>query len=111
MPKNKKAALALPTGKGAKADEKVKFLKFNDIKDSVTGYGRIIHYKSNNSNPDPAFNELEMIEEGQFVKGMKDGYCRSISAVSGQCAAGFHKAGVPNGKWVSYSSNGEFSHP
>lgn len=87
------------------------FLRFEDIKDSCTGYGRMVFYKSNNSNPDPQYNELEMVEEGHFVRGLKDGYCRSISAVNGTCAAGFHRNGVPSGKWVSYKSNGEFSHP
>jgi len=83
-------------------DGRPKFLKFDDIKEHITGYGRMIYYKSNNSNPDPQFNELEKVDEGHFVKGHKDGYCRSLSAINGQCAAGYHKEGIPNGKWVSY---------
>ena len=87
------------------------FLRFDDIRDSLTGYGRMVYYKSNHSNPDPVYNELERMEEGHFYRGLKDGYCRSLSAVNGTAAAGFHVNGNPSGKWCAYRANGEFSHP
>ena len=86
------------------------YVLFDDIKGSLTGWGRMVNYKSSQGTPGAAFNELESVTEGHFVEGLKDGYCRSISAVSGQCAAGFHAEGIPKGKWVSYKSNGTFSH-
>ncbi len=73
----------------------------------MTGYARLIKYKSSNSNNDSAHNEIESMEEGHFVKGLKDGYCRSISAIDGSCAVGYHKEGLPNGKWCYYKYNGE----
>lgn len=39
-------------------------VKFDDIKDSLSGYGRIISYKSNNSSTDPQFNEIDSVVEG-----------------------------------------------
>lgn len=110
LPKSKQKVTfaAKSTKKGV--DQSKLHLKFDDIKDCINGFGRIIHYKSNNSNPDPQFNELEKVEEGQFLKGMKHGYCRSISAINGQCAAGYHKSGVASGKWCCYNANGDFSH-
>ena len=87
------------------------FLKFEDIKDSLNGYARIIYYKASNGNPTPENNEIESIVEGKFSKGLKDGYCRAISALNGSCAVGYHKEGLPFGKWTSYKSDGTFSQP
>jgi hypothetical protein len=42
---------------------------------------------------------------------LKEGYCRGISAVDGSCAVGYHKNGIPNGKFSQYKSNGEFATP
>ena len=86
-------------------------MHFEDIKGSLTGYARIISYSSNNQNPESQYCELDSITEGHFVNGLKDGYCRGFSAIDGSCAAGFHKEGVPMGKFTSYKANGEFSLP
>ena len=61
-----KASLLKKAKKGAGVTEtkKEEFVKFDDIKDSLTGYGRMISYKSSNSNPDPSFNEIDAIVEG-----------------------------------------------
>jgi hypothetical protein len=45
------------------------FLKFDDIKDSLNGYARIIYYKASNGNPAPENNEIESLVEGKFTKG------------------------------------------
>ena len=87
------------------------FMQFDDIKESINGFARIISYKAFNGNPEAENNELESVVEGQFKGGLKEGYCRGISAINGSCSAGFHKAGVPSGKWTAYKSTGEFSHP
>ena len=107
-----KSSLLKKAKKGVVASSsKEEFVKFDDIKDSLTGYGRMISYKSNNSNPDPAFNNIDSVVEGQFQKGLKHGYCRGISAIDGSCAAGFHKEGIPNGKWTFYKPDGHFGKP
>lgn len=87
------------------------FLQFEDIKESINGYARIISYKAINGNPESENNELESVFEGTFKEGLKEGYCRGISAINGSATAGFHKKGIPHGKWTAYKYNGEFSHP
>lgn len=87
------------------------FIQFEDIKESINGYARIISYKAINGNPESENNELESVFEGKFKNGLKDGYCRGISAINGSASAGFHKEGIPHGKWTAYKYNGEFSHP
>lgn len=87
------------------------FIQFEDIKESINGYARIISYKAINGNPSPENNELESVFEGKFKNGLKEGYCRGISAINGSASAGFHQNGLPHGKWTAYKYNGEFSHP
>ena len=87
------------------------FLQFEDIKSSLNGFCRIVSYKAINGNPEPENNELESVVEGKFKNGLMEGYCRGISAINGSASAGFHKEGIPHGKWTSYKINGEFSHP
>ena len=59
------------------------FLQFDDIKESINGYCRIVTYKAINGNPEPENNELESVIEGKFNKGLMEGYCRGISAING----------------------------
>jgi len=87
------------------------YLKFDEIKESLNGFARMVSYKSTNGSPDPQYCEIESVEEGEFKAGLKNGYCRSMSAIDGSCAAGYHKDGIPHGKWTSYKSNGEFALP
>jgi len=102
------------------AARQTNYLKFNDIKDSLNGYARIISYKVNQSKEESQYNsltpeakycELEYVSEGHFRNGLKNGYCRSISANDGSCAVGFHLDGIPQGKWSSYKPNGQLSRP
>jgi hypothetical protein len=37
----------------------------------------------------PAYLQIVKVEEGQFIKGLKNGYCRTISADDGSCEVGF----------------------
>ena len=82
---------------------------FEDLKQGVTGYARIVYYKSNNGTTDPDHCELEQIVEGEFNQGKIEGYSRGISAINGSCSAGFHHDGIPNGKWCYYKADGTFS--
>lgn len=108
LPKSKKLNKATgPVGGNQKGGKGAQYIKFDEIKESLTGYARIIKYKSSNSNNDAAHNEIDSMEEGHFVKGLKDGYCRSISAIDGSAAVGYHKEGLPNGKWCYYKYNGD----
>jgi len=51
----------------------------------LNGFARVIKYIINDKDH---CNVLE-ITEGSFEKGMKQGYCRIISAVTGKCEVGF----------------------
>lgn len=85
-------------------------LHFDDIKESLNGWARIISYKTIHG--DSTENcELESVVEGKFKNGLKEGYCKGISAINGSACAGFHKQGIPMGKWSSYKPSGEFSVP
>ena len=95
--------------------KQTQYLQFNDIKASLNGYARIVSYKVSQSKDESTYNsltpetnrcELEYVTEGQFRNGLKNGYCRSISANDGSCAVGFHLDGIPQGKWSSYKPNG-----
>lgn len=48
-----KQSLLKKAKKGEVIPKDKDFVLFDDIKDSLTGYGRIISYKASNSNPDP----------------------------------------------------------
>ncbi len=51
------------------------------------------------------------MEEGEFSKGEKNGYCRVISAKTGTCQLGFYKSNEPHGKWTSYKPDGSLAEP
>jgi hypothetical protein len=57
----------------------------------LTGFARIITYCNNSEDleKNAAYYELIKVEEGQFEKGVKKGYCRGIFAVDGSCELGF----------------------
>ena len=78
---------------------------FDDIKEHLNGYARVVYYKrvvQNTGTITKESFELDKVVEGQFVNGEMNGYCRGISAVNGGCFAGFHKNDVPNGKYCYY---------
>lgn len=91
--------------------KKVDYILYDDIKESLTGWARMVSYKSHSDYPSWTSNELDSVVEGEFKNGVKHGYARGISAIDGSCAAGFHTEGSPNGKWVFYKPNGEFAKP
>lgn len=95
----------------AAAQPPPKPLTFDEIKESLNGFARIVYYKSTTTDPSPLYNQIESMTEGEIKNGLMNGYCRSISAIDGSCAVGFHKDGIPNGKWTCYKANGEFSLP
>lgn len=55
--------------------------------------------------------ELECIEEGQYVEGLKHGYCRVISAVDGSCEVGFFEEDMPRGKFCKFAADGSYEKP
>jgi hypothetical protein len=55
-------------------------LERKDMKDSLTGWARIIYYESASALKLAAQNcSISHMEEGEFTKGEKNGYCRVIS--------------------------------
>ena len=84
-------------------------LTFDEIKDSVTGFARIVYYKSTGTTITAENCEIEQIVEGEFANGKMEGYARGISAINGSCAVGFHSNGIPNGKWCLYHKDGHFT--
>ena len=82
---------------------------FDSIKEYVTGFARIVYYKSVSGVPTAENAELEMIIEGEFKEGLMNGYCRGMSAINGGCSTGFHVAGLPQGKFCSYKLDGTFA--
>ena len=84
-------------------------LTFDEIKESVTGFARIVYYKTTGSTVTADNSEIEQVVEGEFVNGKMEGYARGISAINGSCAVGFHSNGIPNGKWCLYHKDGHFT--
>jgi hypothetical protein len=99
-----------------------------EIKEGITGFARIIYYTnssfsaiiedtnlSKNSsklvNMNPLNLCLQRVEEGQFSKGKKDGYCRIISAQDGKAQVGFFQEDKPMGKYCVYAADGTFDQP
>jgi hypothetical protein len=87
-------------------------LEWNEIKDSLTGWARIIYYESATTLKLASQNcSIASMEEGEFTKGEKNGYCRVISAKTGACQLGFYKDNEPHGKWTSYKPDGSLAEP
>lgn len=94
-----------------------KFLIFNDIKSALTGYGRMMFYrtfsKDRHGKPDPTVTDCEnenwisLIKEGKFNQGMAEGYQRQLSGFNGICKQGFFLEDEPFGKYVEYDVNGK----
>jgi hypothetical protein len=64
---------------------------YDEIKDSLVGYARIIKYTNNIGDPksDSESCEIVCVEEGFYMFGLKNGYCRIISAIDGSCECGW----------------------
>ena len=103
----KKGKSMVNTTKVARPD----YVKFDDIKESLTGFARMVSYKNHSDGPNSLYYELDSVVEGQFKEGKRHGFCRGITAIDGSCAVGFHEDGAPKGKWCSYRPNGDFAKP
>ena len=92
-----------------------KFVLWDEIRDSLTGYGRMIYYqtftKDRSGQPDPTVissqkNWIMFIKEGEFKKGLADGYQRQMIAQNGHCRQGYYLENEPYGKFVEYDIDG-----
>jgi hypothetical protein len=91
------------------------FILYDDIKDSLTGFGRFMYYrclaKNRLGDYDPTFdaekqNWIMEIKEGQFEIGEANGYQRQLSAYNGHCRLGYFRNNEPFGKYVEYTKDG-----
>jgi hypothetical protein len=83
-----------------------KNVSFNEIARMLTGYGRIIHYHSNGGFS-PSNLTIVDVQEGQFKFGKLDGYCRVFIAKAEEAVnVGYFTSGLPNGKFISFTSDG-----
>ena len=92
-----------------------KFVLWDDIKEHFTGFARIIEFKCMakgiDGYPDPTIenadrhNWITSISEGQFKKGMANGYMRYVNAHNGHCKMGYHLNGQAHGKWVEHRAS------
>ena len=76
---------------------------FASFKTGITGFARIIRYTIDDDK-----NHLSSIEEGQYVKGLKQGYCRVIHASIGACEIGYFHEDQARGKYCAYALDGTF---
>ena len=94
-----------------------KFLSYNEIAPSLTGYARIIEFRcfqnGNDGKADPTHgnchkhNWILSMTEGYISKGRPEGYCRVVNAYNGQTKLGYYREGKPYGKWVCYDLHGQ----
>lgn len=94
-----------------------KFLYYNDIAPSLTGYARILEFRSfqqgADGQSDPTYgnsnkmNWILSMTEGYIDRGRPDGFCRVVNAFNGQTKLGYYKEGKPHGKWVCYRMDGQ----
>ena len=93
-----------------------KFLLYDDIQDSLTGFARIIEFRCfkegmdglADPSQDGAFllNWILSITEGEVCKGVPHGYNRTINAFNGNFKIGYYKYGQPYGKWTEFQASG-----
>ena len=93
-----------------------KFLNYNEIAASLTGYARIIEFRSfqtgTDGKADPTNgdcnkqNWILSMTEGYINKGRPEGYCRVVNAFNGQTKLGYYREGKPHGKWCCYDLQG-----
>lgn len=80
-------------------------LNLDDIRDSLTGYGRIVKYELVDPEDDFKPNNCKIVQllEGKFKKGMLDGYGRLVNAESGEVKVGFFKEDFLHGKGQQFT--------
>jgi len=95
---------------------KNKFILWDDIKDSLTGFARVIEFRcfrnGNDKQADPTYegafreNWLISITEGEVHKGSKHGFNRVYECINGHCKIGYFKDDLPEGKFVEFDNKG-----
>ena len=95
---------------------KNKFILWEDIKDSLTGFARVIEFRcfrnGNDKQADPTYegayreNWLISISEGELYKGKKHGFNRVYECINGHCKIGHYKDELPEGKFVEFDAKG-----
>lgn len=102
----------IPLKKGAAAVQPSQ-THFDEIKDSLTGFARIIKYTNTRYDPmsDSESCEILGVEEGQFAHGKKNGYCRVISALDGSAECGWFIEDEVKGKFCKYNREGTYDFP
>ena len=94
---------------------KDKFMDYDTIRDCLTGYGRMIFYRAIDKDalgrPDPTVvstrkNWIMFIKEGEFYKGMAEGFQRQLYGYNGFCKLGYFYENEPYGKFVEYDIDG-----
>lgn len=95
---------------------KNKFILWDDIKDSLTGFARVIEFRcfrnGNDKQADPTYegafreNWLISITEGEIHKGSKHGFNRVYECINGHCKIGYFKDDLPEGKFVEFDDKG-----
>ena len=93
-----------------------KFHLFDEIKDALTGFARIIEFRCFKAGmdglADPSqdgaymHNWILSITEGEISKGLPHGYNRVFNAFNGNCKIGYYQYGEPYGKWTEFSAKG-----
>ena len=84
-------------------------LKFDQIKSSMNGFGRVIYFRAHGDHKSEHLS-IEYIQEGKFKNGLMNGYCREMSCYDGageaECQLGYFKDGQPQGKYQSFDIEG-----
>ena len=84
------------------------FLQFVDIKSELNGFGRIIYYTTNDPERRADTCALVKIQEGKFVNGLPNGYCRIINcAGDGSVEIGYFKDNWPDAEYLKFNLDGE----
>jgi hypothetical protein len=93
-----------------------KFHLFDEIKEALTGFARIIEFRCFKAGmdglADPSqdgaymHNWILSITEGEISKGLPHGYNRIFNAFNGNCKIGYYQYGEPYGKWTEFSAKG-----
>ena len=78
------------------------------LKENLNGYGRIVYFTSSDPDLRPENSTLVKIQEGRFLLGLPDGYCRIINAAGeGSVEVGYYTQNQPEDKNVRLDLNGE----
>ena len=81
-----------------------------DIASCLNGIARFTYFRciEDSKGLGQTIMELHSIEEGEYVQGKKNGYCRIINANTGNVSVGFYEEGKVHGKYCQFSAEGRF---